>query len=257
MPNAGTFAEYVLAKADGMFRLDTMGDMSEAQAATLGVGIWTTFMSLYYMIGLPQPDTLEAKKGGNGTIVIAGGSTWTGMWLTQFAALSGVKVIATASPRNHGTLHSLGAHAVVDYRDEDKCVKEILAAAGGSVNIVIDCVTEDTTSKICDGILAPGGKYYSLTMSRSGREDVESIFIPGNQINGESYILGGQTHTPPADITEKARPFLRLVEKLFHEGKIRVPKIEVSSGWDAVLQRMKDVRENKASGFKYVVSVGE
>lgn len=40
-PDGGTFAEYVLAKADAMLRLDDMGDTTDAQGATLGVSVYT------------------------------------------------------------------------------------------------------------------------------------------------------------------------------------------------------------------------
>ena len=50
-----------------------------------------------------------------------------GLYATQFARLAGYKVIATASPRNFELVASLGAEAVLDYRDPDVVSKLVQA----------------------------------------------------------------------------------------------------------------------------------
>ena len=48
--------------------------------------------------------------------LVYSGSTAVGHYAVQLAHLSGYKVVATASPKNHGTLESLGADVVFDVR---------------------------------------------------------------------------------------------------------------------------------------------
>ncbi|MDC6668489.1 hypothetical protein OEZ84_27540, partial [Leclercia adecarboxylata] len=78
-------------------------------------------------------------------------------------------------------------------------------------------------------VMATGAKYFVLTPWTSKREDVTTTFNPGQDLIGEPYVLGGNT-LPIPGVSEDAKAFLRL-------GRIR------------------DLREGKASGFKYVVSV--
>jgi NADPH:quinone reductase-like Zn-dependent oxidoreductase len=249
-PDGGTFAEYVLAKADAMLRLDDMGDTTDAQGATLGVSVYTVYRTLYYGAGLPLPGT----ESWNKTILIYGGSTTSGLLMMQFSKLSGAQVIATASRKNFDLVKSYGADIVVNYHDSEVCAREIIEATSGKLDIVVDCVGIDSTVDICDKVLASRGQYFVLTPSTSKRDDVTTTFNPGQDLIGEPYIIGGQTITiPPA--TEEARSFLRLAETFFREGKTRHIPIKVSEGWTEVLERGNDLREGKASGFKYVVKV--
>lgn len=256
VPNAGVWAEYALAKADGMVLLDNAGPIDDARGASLGVGLWTAYVALYKILRLPLPGTREAAEGKGGVVLVCGGATCAGMWMIQLAKLSGCRVVATAAERNFALLKELGADAVVDYGlESNECVAQILAAAGGQVPTVVDCVSADTTTEVCDGVMAKGAKYYTLTMSRSSRDDVETVFIPGQLANGESFVLGGQTVGDDYNFGEGTPEFLRLAERLMQEGKIRPPKVEVCSGWDAVLERMKDVQEGKLSAMRYVVDI--
>jgi len=52
--------------------------------------------------------------------LVYSGSTGVGHYAIQLAHLSGYKVVATASPKNHRTLESLGADVVFDVRTPTK-----------------------------------------------------------------------------------------------------------------------------------------
>jgi NADPH:quinone reductase-like Zn-dependent oxidoreductase len=79
----GTFAEYVVARADIQMKVETLG-MDEA--STLGVGISTVGQGLYQSLQLPWPGEEKSEWKGK-PILIYGGSTATGALAIQFAKL--------------------------------------------------------------------------------------------------------------------------------------------------------------------------
>ena len=56
-------------------------NLSDEQAATLGVGITTVGQALYQSLGLP----LQGRKNHGATLLVYGGSTATGSLAIQFA----------------------------------------------------------------------------------------------------------------------------------------------------------------------------
>ena len=116
-------------------------NLSDEQAATLGVGITTVGQALYQCLGLPLP----GRKHDGATLLVYGGSTATGSLAIQFAKRwveyivrcdcdgikelilrprSGCTVITTCSPRNFTFVKSLGASEAFDYKDAD-CGKNV------------------------------------------------------------------------------------------------------------------------------------
>ena len=69
----------------------------------------------------------------------------------QLAALSGYKVLTTASPANHATLLSLGASACFNYRDTDVVEQIKLAAGKEGVFAAIDTACEKGSTDHCVG----------------------------------------------------------------------------------------------------------
>lgn len=76
---------------------------------------------------------------------------------TQFAALSGLKIITTCSPKHFAYVKSLGATIVID-RSSETLSSDIIAAAGGKVSYVVDAISQPDTEALALDILAPKGK---------------------------------------------------------------------------------------------------
>ena len=80
----GAFAELVPAYGDFCFPLPR--GVSEAAAATLGVGLSTICLSFYQDFGFPMPDE-DPEFGKGKRFFVYGGSTTTGLLAIQFAKL--------------------------------------------------------------------------------------------------------------------------------------------------------------------------
>lgn len=121
--------------------------LSFEEAAVLPLAISTAAAGLYQksVLELPFPSTNPQPTGK--TLLVWGGSSSVGATAIQLAVASGVKVVATASRKNHDFVKSLGAVAVVDYKSPN-VVEELLAAIdqqGGGLVGAYDAISEPSS----------------------------------------------------------------------------------------------------------------
>ncbi|EED23020.1 zinc binding dehydrogenase, putative [Talaromyces stipitatus ATCC 10500] len=98
--------------------------------ATFLMAFATAAVAYFERMGILRPVVVgreEVSQQGPGMLVW-GASSSTGTATVQLATNLGFKVFATASPQNHDYVKSLGAYAVVDYRDPDVVSKLIRLA---------------------------------------------------------------------------------------------------------------------------------
>jgi NADPH:quinone reductase-like Zn-dependent oxidoreductase len=145
-------------------------NLSDEDAATLGVGVTTVGQGLYQSLGLPLPG---AEKAGY-PLLVYGGSTATGSLAIQFGVLSGCQVITTCSPRNFAFVKSLGAVEAFDYSDPE-CAKKIREYTNDKLTRVFDCISEGESPKISsEAISSKGGQVSYLLAPKHERTDVEN-----------------------------------------------------------------------------------
>ncbi|EKG10963.1 Alcohol dehydrogenase superfamily zinc-containing [Macrophomina phaseolina MS6] len=123
--------------------------LSFEEATVLPLAISTASAGLYQKthLALPYPSTNPQPTGQ--TLLVWGGSSSVGATAIQLAAASGLKVVATASSKNHDFVKSLGAAAVIDYNSSN-VVDEILAAIeqqGGKFAGAYDAISEPGSLK--------------------------------------------------------------------------------------------------------------
>jgi NADPH:quinone reductase-like Zn-dependent oxidoreductase len=206
---------------------------------------------LYQNIGLPLP---PAKVSEPAWILIYGGSTATGTLAIQFAKLSGLKVVATSSPRNFDLLKKLGADAVYDYKEPGVGAK-IREATNDSLKLVFDTIAEGSSPGIAaDAISSKGGKYASiLYVKQFPRDDVRNTWTLAYTSFGEDYSV--QFPANQADFEFAAR-FLAVSEELINSGKIKPHPTEVrEGGLEGIMQGLQDLKDGKVSSTKLVYKI--
>ncbi|KAI5948856.1 IFR1 [Candida theae] len=151
----GAWAEYVAANPLGTVKYPKLvEDPSKTEsgpittfegAASTTLGLVTVGYSFAYSLQIPQ-NFVEGDF-----ILIWGGATATGILAIQLAkAIYGLRVVATASPKNHEYLKSLGAEYVFDYND-DRVVDRIKEVVGGTLKFGFDTIaTPETFQKVYD-----------------------------------------------------------------------------------------------------------
>ncbi|CAN3486689.1 hypothetical protein DICA0_F37148 [Diutina catenulata] len=119
-------------------------------AAALPLGMATVGLSFSHQLKLTPED---AGK----TILIWGGATATGMLAIQIAKkIFGLKVVATASPKNFDTLKGLGADHLVSYHDAD-AVDQIKKWGQGQIKYGFDTVSvKETFQSVYDATEGSG-----------------------------------------------------------------------------------------------------
>ncbi|KAI8592234.1 putative zinc-binding oxidoreductase ToxD [Geranomyces variabilis] len=253
----GAFAEYIVAKAN--VALHVPDEMSDEDAATLGVGVTTCGQGLFQSLKLPLPDTKEARDESNKqTILIYGGSTATGTLAIQFAKLAGWIVITTCSRKNHDLVRSRGADAVFDYNDADVGA-QIRKHTNDKLAYVFDCVSNEYSTKICaEAIGTAGGHYSALWDVKVDRPDVQSRMTMAYTALGEPCKKYGIDFPAKPEDVEFQTGFWSLVERLLKEKKLKAHPVEVRpGGLEGAIDGMDYMRKGKLSGKKLVYRVAE
>ncbi|KAL2859406.1 chaperonin 10-like protein [Aspergillus pseudodeflectus] len=254
----GAFANYIVVKGDVQIKIPD--NVSDEDAATLGVSISTVGQGLYKTLQLPFP-TESTKENDAQYILIHGGSTATGIYGIQFARLSGLKVIATSSPHNFDYLKSLGAEAVYDYKSPTAGA-DIRTYTNNALTLAWDC-TGSGGSIIANALSTDGGKYASIMPVN--KEEVLAINpkVDGPYMSLAYSIFGERFRRyeevpPQPDEFEFAQKVWEVARQLLEQGKLRAPKTFVNrggNGFEGVLKGMDELRANKVSGGKLVYTL--
>ncbi|MCJ1268394.1 hypothetical protein MMC22_008282 [Lobaria immixta] len=248
----GAFAEHITAKVG--LQLKIPDHLSFEEASTLGVGVSTVGQGLYQSLGFPLPN----KPSENALpVLIYGASTATGTLAVQYAKLSGLKVIATCSPRNFDLVKSLGADFVLDYNSES-CASEIRKASQDNLQHVLDCISTDASVKICaDSFGSKGGKYSSLGYIQDfPRKDVTTAVTIAYTALGEAVKLRSRDFPAVKEDYQFGIIFARLTEELLAKGKLKPHPPEVRpGGLDGILDGLQDLKKEKVSGSKLVYQI--
>ena len=208
----GGAAEYVVAPEMSWVAAPTSIDLVDA-AALPSVAL-TAWQALF--------DEGELTAGQSVLIVGAGGVV--GKYAIQLAALNGVHVIATASPRSIDAVRAAGAHQIIDHTTTD-----ILSAIEGQVDVLLNLAPLDPAQFATDvAAVRDGGAVVSTTafMATPGDDEREvravTVFVRPNRERLASLVSLVDDGTLTVEVTRRI-PLAQLRE-LHTEGAAgRVP----------------------------------
>jgi NADPH:quinone reductase len=155
----GGYAEYVVVDNDAFAPAPHRVDLEAAGG--IPVGACTAIEGI--------DDHLHLQPGE--TVLVAGAAGGVGSFVVQVAHARDARVIATASPTNHGFVHQLGADEVVDYHGD-------WVSAVRGVDAAFDCVGGDTWDG-CLRALREGGR--AVTIAASDR------LPPPDQVSASAF----------------------------------------------------------------------
>ncbi|MEV6001474.1 NADP-dependent oxidoreductase [Streptomyces griseomycini] len=124
----GSYAEYTLAEQDGKIAL-----IPDTLSFTLAAALPTASVTAYQAV-----QAVRLDRGH--TLLINGASGGVGQSAIQFAARSGVRVLATGTPDVADHLRELGAHTIIDFT-EAPTHEQVAAHHPEGIDAVIDLVT--------------------------------------------------------------------------------------------------------------------
>lgn len=169
-PKGGVWAQYAAVRSDSLILAIPEG-MSFEQAAAMPVAGNTTLRALHAL----------AAIGEGSSVFVAGASGAIGTFALQLARARGWRVAASASPRNHDYLRSLGSALTVDYGDAN-WPEQVRQWAPGGVDGAM-AVQPQTTGDSAR-VVKQGGTVVTI----SG--DTETP--PGVKVTGLAYDLDVQ-----------------------------------------------------------------
>jgi putative PIG3 family NAD(P)H quinone oxidoreductase len=175
----GGYAEYCLAPAGTSFRIPEI--TSAIEAAALPETLFTVWTNLF-----------ERGFAADGeTVLVHGGTSGIGTMAIALGRLFGLNVIVTCgSDAKAQRALELGAHAAINYRDQD-FVEEVKRLTGGSgVDVVLDMVGGDYLPRNL-ACLADEGRHVSIAFQRGARAE---LAIP--DLMRRRLMLTGSTLRP-------------------------------------------------------------
>ncbi|KAF2871289.1 putative zinc-binding oxidoreductase ToxD [Massariosphaeria phaeospora] len=258
-PEDGAFADYAVVKGDVAIKLPD--SMSFEEGATLGVAVATIGLGLYQKLGLALPDQPTNELHW---VFIHGGATAMGTFAVQMAKISGYKIISTSSPRNFDLVKSYGADIVFDY-SSPTCAADIHKLTNNTLYHAFDIISKPASAQLCADTLSTNSTaqqpLYSPLLAGPEpfpRDDVTSTFTFAYTCNGEGY-KGGDVDIPPsAEDFEFSKRFVKVIEKLLQQEKVRIHPIEPrTGGWQGVIAGIDELRQGNVSAKKLVFRVSE
>ena len=202
----GGFSEYVVA--DAKLVIPIPDTWSFEDAAQISVASLTACQCLYQSLAFPMPPN-QPKDASSTHLLVWGGSSSVGQFVIQLARLSGVRIIATCSPRNFALLRSLGADLVFSHSDPET-PSYVKAATGGKLRYAVDCISEgDTAEKIAQSIGSEGGTVSVILSGYSmKRKDIQCKHSLGYLLLGKVCLLNERIYSL---LLLSSSPFVHMV----------------------------------------------
>ncbi|KAG5777394.1 hypothetical protein H9Q73_008943 [Fusarium xylarioides] len=214
-------------------------NISLQQASNISLAFATATQAMYQHLSLPEP--YESKED-RVDFLIYGASTSVGLYAVQLGKLSGLRVIAVASSKNHDLLKRLGAEVTVDYHGED-WVERVKEVTGGKLRYALDNIADGGSSEKVASCLAHSAGSQLIALSPLDKESLHAV----------NPCVNPSPETPDEKSTWEK--YLRLVTGMLERGDIEAnPVIEVGT-LGGVTEAFRLSREGQLSAKKAVLRV--
>lgn len=222
-------------------------NLSFEEASCLGVAGLTAAMALWLWLEVPgSPTVVPQTISKSGYLLIWGGSTITGQFAIQIAALAGLKVIAVTSAKTVELVRTLGAeHTVIrDGKTGDELISEIRAIAGDDITRGIDLVGPETAS-LCLKVLSTSQRVLFAPLAMlSGKTDVPQN-ISVETVEMKQFVLN-----------KASQVYSHALNRLIEKKKVVLPQITVLDGGLAVvIEGLERLKRGDMAGKRLVVRI--
>ena len=261
----GTYAEYAICPEQTIFRIPD--SMSDEEAATIPLAIFTAAVGLYRNLQIPAPwDRADEKAPSTGKVplVVNAGSSAVGAFAIKLARLNPRvgPIIATAGSSSE-YVKSLGVDAVVDYRSKT-VAEDIKRAAGGtSIDHAFDAMNSKTSVAYLSSVLGKNGKYTS-TMPVAphplyGHDDTIEKMLQAAGVWYEQIWVGEVHETKKAGSQMFGAVMSCVIDRALAEGTLSGHPYEVvENGLDGVLGALGELKARKKAGnTKFVTRIAD
>jgi NADPH:quinone reductase-like Zn-dependent oxidoreductase len=248
----GSFAEYAIGLQHTTFHIPM--NVSFEEAATIPLAAMTAALGIYQHLKLPYP-WAPAKEST--PLVVYGGAAAVGAFAIKFARLANIHPIIAVAGRGQQFVERLidrsKGDTVVDYRDGNEAIVQRLKAAlkGQKLWYAFDATVDHGSYTNILQVLEPTG-YLTTVNPFEEYKDVPAT-VKLTKVNvGASHGAYG------LDEKDFTYIMLRYIGRSLAEGLFKPhPYQVVPGGLEGVETGLKNLRDGKASGFKYVFKIRE
>lgn len=246
----GSFAEYAVGWQHTTFHIPE--SVSFEQAATIPLAAMTAAIGLHLRLGLPDPWN-PVPEGKKVPLVVYGGASAVGAYVIKLAQKANIHPIIAVAGRGASLVEGLvdrsKGDTIVDYRKGDDAVVQGIkdALQGEKLHYAYDAVSEHNSYINISKVLEPDG---NITLVLPGKEYKE---IPETVTQTKTTV--GAAH---GDDSDYAFIMFRYMARGMAEGWFTPhPHEVVPGGLEGVETGLRNLKEGKASGVKYVFRIGE
>jgi NADPH:quinone reductase-like Zn-dependent oxidoreductase len=248
MTPGGSFAEYAVGWAHTTFHIPA--NVSFEEAATIPLAAMTAAIGMFLRLGLPDPWTPATQEC---PLVVYGGASAVGAYAIQLACLANIHPIIAVAGRGMGFVEGLidrsKGDVIVDYRKGDEAVVKGIkdALKGRKLEYAYDAVSEHNSYTNIVQVLQPEGHL--------------TLVLPGKKYEGipesvkKTVTSVGEAHKGDKEF---AYVYFKYMVKGLKEGWFKPhPHEVVPGGLEGVETGLRNLKEGKASGVKYVFKIGD
>ncbi|GKT67250.1 zinc-binding oxidoreductase [Colletotrichum tofieldiae] len=246
----GGYSEYSLADDNISFRVPK--NISLEEAATLPLASMTAWLALFSKgcLAIPRDSSSDTS------VLIWGGSSSVGFYAIQIAAMQGLNVVTTCSPRHFERVKALGAKHAFDYRDSS--VIESIKKAAPGLKYVFDTIGNTSSSgQASQAIDERGGRLCTVRPGKANTDDVTKQTTVTDVLVWTAFLKEhryGDFKWPASEDDHKlGTEFYEKLPGWIEAGKFKpnTPKV-IPGGLDGVEKGFQAYRDGAISGEKLV-----
>ncbi|KAL6916763.1 hypothetical protein FSHL1_008564 [Fusarium sambucinum] len=256
----GAFAEFISIEPTLVFTIPD--NVTFQQGAAISLAFATATQAMFQRMELPEPYWPNESQFD---FLVYGASTSVGLYAVQLGRLSGLRVIAIASTKNHDLLKRLGADITFDYHDED-WVDSVKDITNGKLKYAFDTIADGISSVKMANALRRSDGAHLVALSPVNRSTIESInpyvkaesiiaFTVFGRALGEDYAMFDNAGAATPGDKHAWENYLQLVTHMLKTKDLQPNPVREVGSLDNVIEAFRLSKEGKLSAEKAVLSV--
>ncbi|CEI61955.1 hypothetical protein FVEN_g3000 [Fusarium venenatum] len=256
----GAFAEFISIEPTLVFAIPD--NVSFQQGATISLAFATATQAMFQRMRLPEP---YWPNESHVDFLVYGASTSVGLYAVQLGRLSGLRVIAIASTKNHDLLKKLGAYTTFDYHDED-WVDRVRDITNGKLKYAFDTIADEFSSGKMANALGRSDGAHLVALSPVNKSSIGAInpyvkaesiiaFTVFGRALGEDYAMFDNAGPATPGDKHAWENYLQLVTHMLKTKDLQPNHVREVGTLDNVIEAFRLSKEGKLSAEKAVLRV--
>ncbi|KAG8672517.1 hypothetical protein FPOAC2_05912 [Fusarium poae] len=256
----GSFAEFINIGATLVFAIPE--NISLQQGATISLAFATATQAMFQRMRLPEPFQPKENKVD---FLVYGASTSVGLYAVQLGRLSGIRVIAIASVKNHDLLKRLGADIAIDYHEAD-WVDRVRDITNGELKYAFDTIADEISQVKMANALGRREGAHLVALSPVNKSSIEAInpYVKAESIIaftvfgrelGEDYAMFDNVGAATPDDRDTWEKYLQLVTDMLWTEDLQPNPVREVGTLENVTEAFRLSKDGKLSAEKAVLRV--